>query len=273
VADPVDVGAAVEEPLCRLALPALTRAPECVGDVVLTGRRVLASSGSRRSTSPSPAACRRLACAASFRRLLTPAREARLHHIPKQASRERRRPVSERDQDGVVEITARLRPPARQHPGNPDTPHDLRRAEPTARPETRPLTHHIQPNSTTAGGHSSRRLTIDYRHARDKAKAGASAALPTRLQRTTNNCAAATSSDACFALPKEASGRHRLVLSRLVRICAARSCQAFDLVVVGLRRVGRGAGRVRVGGHGWCGARGRPAVSRSTTVPCGRPAT
>jgi hypothetical protein len=90
---------------------------------------------------------------------------------------------------------------------------------------------------------------------------------------TTNNCAAATSSDACFALPKEASGRHRLVLSRLVRICAARSCQAFDLVVVGLRRVGRGAGRVRVGGHGWCGARGRPAVSRSTTVPCGRPAT
>ena len=32
-------------------------------------------------------------------------------------------PIGERDQDGVIETTARLRPPARQHPSNPDTPH------------------------------------------------------------------------------------------------------------------------------------------------------
>ena len=32
-------------------------------------------------------------------------------------------PIGERDHDGVIETTARLRPPARQHPSNPDTPH------------------------------------------------------------------------------------------------------------------------------------------------------
>jgi GNAT superfamily N-acetyltransferase len=32
-------------------------------------------------------------------------------------------PISERDQDGLIETTARLRPPARPHPSNPDTPH------------------------------------------------------------------------------------------------------------------------------------------------------
>ena len=32
-------------------------------------------------------------------------------------------PIGERDQDGVIETTARLRPPASQHPSNPDSPH------------------------------------------------------------------------------------------------------------------------------------------------------
>ena len=32
-------------------------------------------------------------------------------------------PIGERDQDGVIETTARLRPPASQHPSNPDGPH------------------------------------------------------------------------------------------------------------------------------------------------------
>jgi len=61
------------------------------------------------------------------------------------------------------------------------------------------------------------------------------------------------------------------VLLVVVRICAARPRQALDLLACGLTAC-RPGGRVRVWRYG-CGARGRPAVSRTSTLPCGGPAT